>query len=240
MRAEQESPGPDQRLFSGSIGAMPEAAPEPSPSALRRITSFFGRRKSVPEADPVDEIPAFQRAAAQPAEAQVPVTVSPRRTSIWERTVAEGAGAAPAPAATSGTNPVSTGPVSRPAPVEPVAPQTLGWLRCGLPALPTIWRRLHLRRAWRDRHSRARRCRDSHRYGGSQECERLQAAGQHSAECGRRPADGARRRTARRSQGAGGKMRRVRRARARWCRSIPARWSRPMSSSPRRASSTAV
>ncbi len=122
VRAEQESPGPDQRLFSGSIGAVPEAAPEPGPSGFRRIASFFGRRKSAPEPDPVDEIPAFQRAAAQPAEAQVPVTVSPRRTSIWERTVAEGAGAVTPSAAGAGATPVSAGPVSRPAQVEPVAP----------------------------------------------------------------------------------------------------------------------
>ena len=122
VRAEQESPGPEQRLFSGAIGTAPEAAPEPSPSAFGRITSWFARRKSAPEPDPVDEIPAFQRAAAQPAEAQVPITVSARRTSIWERTVAEGAGAATAPVAGTGTTPVSTAPVSRPAPVEPVAP----------------------------------------------------------------------------------------------------------------------
>ena len=116
VRAEQESPGPDQRLFSGSIGAMPEAAPEPSPSALRRIASFFGRRKSAPEPDPVDEIPAFQRAAAQPAEAQVPVTVSPRRTSIWERTVAESSTPATAPAAGAAPSPVPVGPVASHAP----------------------------------------------------------------------------------------------------------------------------
>ncbi|HET6169933.1 MAG TPA: DNA translocase FtsK [Terracidiphilus sp.] len=124
VRAEQQSPGPDQRLFSGSIGAMPEAAaPEPGPSAFGRIASFFGKRKSAPEPDPVDEIPAFQRAAAQPAEAQVPVTVSTRRASIWERTVAESS----APAAASGAaamSPISASPVSRPVPVEPVAAQT--------------------------------------------------------------------------------------------------------------------
>jgi DNA segregation ATPase FtsK/SpoIIIE, S-DNA-T family len=123
VRAEQESPGPDQRLFSGSIGIMPEAAPELGPSGFGRIASFFGRRKSAPEPDPVDEIPAFQRAAAQPAEAQVPVTVSTRRASIWERTVAESSTPAAAPAAGAGMTPVSTGPVSRTAPTEPVASQ---------------------------------------------------------------------------------------------------------------------
>ena len=124
VRAEQESPGPDQRLFSGAIGAMPDAAPEPGPSAFGRIASFFGRRKSAPEPDPVDEIPAFQRAAAQPAEAQVPVTVSTRRASIWERTVADSSAPATSPAAGAAMSPVSASPVSRPTPAEPVAAQT--------------------------------------------------------------------------------------------------------------------
>ena len=107
VRTAQESPGPDQRLFSGSIGATQEAVPEPSPRGLGRLTSLFGRRKSVPEPDPVDEIPAFQRAATQPAEAQVPVEVSARRASIWERTVAESSAVASSPVAGAVTSPVS-------------------------------------------------------------------------------------------------------------------------------------
>ncbi len=118
VRTAQESPGPDQRLFSGSMGAAQESAPEAGLRGLGRITSLFGRRKSAPEADPVDEIPAFQRAAAQPAEAQVPVTVSTRRASIWERTVAENSTAAPAPVAEA-----SASPAVRPVSSEVVAPQ---------------------------------------------------------------------------------------------------------------------
>ncbi len=84
-RAEQNSPGPDQRLFSGALsGAAPEEAPEPPAPRFSRLASLFGRRNRAFEPDPVDEIPAFQRAAAQPAEAQVPVSPSTRRPSSWE------------------------------------------------------------------------------------------------------------------------------------------------------------
>jgi DNA segregation ATPase FtsK/SpoIIIE, S-DNA-T family len=87
--AEQESPGPDQRLFSGSIDAATYAEPDPPAPRPSRLASFFGRRERPFEPDPVDDIPAFQRAAAQPAEAQTPVEPINRRSSIWERTVAE-------------------------------------------------------------------------------------------------------------------------------------------------------
>src|SRR5579862_1597516 len=97
VRREQESPGPDQRLFSGSIGKTEEPLPEPSPTGFARIAAFFGKRqKPMMEPDPVDEIPAFQRAASQPADANVPITTSPRRASIWERTASEAASSAPA------------------------------------------------------------------------------------------------------------------------------------------------
>jgi len=48
----------------------------------RGIFGFF-RRKHEPEVDPLDDIPAYQRAAMQPAEEQIPV--AERRPSIWER-----------------------------------------------------------------------------------------------------------------------------------------------------------
>ncbi|MGB7547435.1 MAG: DNA translocase FtsK 4TM domain-containing protein, partial [Terracidiphilus sp.] len=87
-RAAQESPGPDQRLFSGAMGGATEARPEAQAKRPGRLASLFGRRERPFETDPVDEIPAYQRAAAQPAEAKVPVETSARRASIWERTVA--------------------------------------------------------------------------------------------------------------------------------------------------------
>jgi S-DNA-T family DNA segregation ATPase FtsK/SpoIIIE len=101
--AEQSQPGPAQRLFSGAIAGVPEPAVEtPAPSTrTSRLAAFFGLKKRAPEPDPVDEIPAFQR-AAKTAEEPIPA----RRASIWERTVAESAvsaaaastPAAPAPA----------------------------------------------------------------------------------------------------------------------------------------------
>jgi DNA segregation ATPase FtsK/SpoIIIE, S-DNA-T family len=107
VRTQQESPGPDQRLFSGSIdSAMQEMDEEPARKPFR-LTSLFRRRERVIESNPVDEIPAFQRAASQPAEARVPVTPI-RRSSIWEQQESD------ARPAVSGPAPV---PAPAPAPV---------------------------------------------------------------------------------------------------------------------------
>ncbi len=102
-RASQESPGPDQRLFGST---MDEAAmAEPPVKRHFSLTSLFRRKDRSAELDPVDDIPAFQRvAAAEAAEAQVPVAAAPARRSIWER-------AEPVAA------PVPLGPVSVPPPV---------------------------------------------------------------------------------------------------------------------------
>ena len=116
---EQNQPGPAQRLFSGAMpgGAESSEAPEPSPTRASRLAAFFGVKKRAPEPDPVDEIPAFQRAAfaadeggsppaarwsdqpATPGAASVrgnAESAAPRRSSIWERTVAESGVSAPA------------------------------------------------------------------------------------------------------------------------------------------------
>ncbi len=128
-RAAQESPGPDQRLFLGAMGGATEAGPEAQAKRPSRLASLFGRRERPFETDPVDEIPAYQRAVAQPAEAQVPVETSGRRTSIWERTVAESAPTGAVPAATANPQaaprPVAMWPARaafEPAPA-PAAPQ---------------------------------------------------------------------------------------------------------------------
>jgi S-DNA-T family DNA segregation ATPase FtsK/SpoIIIE len=60
---------------------------EPEPVSVeheprRSIFSFF-RRKQEAETDPLEDIPAYQRAAMRPDEEQIPVAA--RRTSIWER-----------------------------------------------------------------------------------------------------------------------------------------------------------
>ena len=54
-----------------------------------RLAALFRRRERVPVADPLDEIPAFQRTAPHPAEEEPPAATSLRRNSIWERAVAE-------------------------------------------------------------------------------------------------------------------------------------------------------
>ncbi len=105
MRMQQESPGPDQRLFSGSIDAAAQDVQDEPVKRPFRLASLFGRRERPVEPDSVHEIPAFQRAAAQSADAKVPVTM-PRRTSIWER--------AEAPTPT----PVPATPVAAARPVE--------------------------------------------------------------------------------------------------------------------------
>ena len=97
--AEQTQPGPAQRLFSGAIDSVPEPVaemPAPRPS---RLAALFGMKKRAPEPDPVDEIPAFQRAARTSEE-----PIAPRRASIWERTVAESGGASHPGACSARTN----------------------------------------------------------------------------------------------------------------------------------------
>ncbi len=96
---EQNQPGPAQRLFSGAISGSPEPAPaaEPTVPRMSRLAAFFSRKDRAPEPDPVDEIPAFKRAAASAENEPVPL----RRTSIWERTVAESTTPTPAPPAAS-------------------------------------------------------------------------------------------------------------------------------------------
>ncbi len=124
MRVQQESPGPDQRLFSGSIDAAAQATDEEGPARRPfNLASLFRRRERPVESDPVDEIPAFQRATAQPAEARVPVTPI-RRNSIWEQSAPEPTQAAvkPVPAPVPAA-PVPLRPIEmRPARVAPEAP----------------------------------------------------------------------------------------------------------------------
>jgi S-DNA-T family DNA segregation ATPase FtsK/SpoIIIE len=102
MLEEQNDPGPSQRLFAGAIGveATPEPATQKPPS---RLAALFGRRRA-PEPDPVDDIPAFQRAAAARAgEDNIPVA---QRSSIWERTTAVPANPQPQAATTPNVIPV--------------------------------------------------------------------------------------------------------------------------------------
>jgi S-DNA-T family DNA segregation ATPase FtsK/SpoIIIE len=111
--AEQQSPGPNQRLFSGSIPDPASDANLPPAKKPFRLGSLFGRRDTMETPDPIDDIPTFQRAAAQPVEAQ---NVTPiRKGSIWERPAAGGSEPG-MPSAAAGPVPVSP-PVSPAAPV---------------------------------------------------------------------------------------------------------------------------
>ena len=100
--AEQETasiPEPTSAYNSESLEQRPS-----------RLTTLFRLRDRAPVADPLDEIPAFQRAAPQPAERELPAATPPRRTSIWER-----AEALPAPSA--------AGPLPGAATMPPMQPQ---------------------------------------------------------------------------------------------------------------------
>ncbi len=138
---EQTQPGPAQRLFSGAIGDTHEPPPADMPRQ-GRLAALFGMKKRAPEPDPVDEIPAFQRAANSGDDPGSLATgagrwggdpIPPRRSSIWERTVADSTApvasptapaVAPALAASAAAppSPLRSAVEMRPAPPPPPAP----------------------------------------------------------------------------------------------------------------------
>jgi len=114
---EQTQPGPAQRLFSGNISGSPEPVPEPATPRLSRIAAFFTRRNRVAEPDPVDEIPAFKRAVARPEDESIP----PRRSSAWERALAESPTAPQTVPAAPTANAPAAHPVAAPIPAPAAA-----------------------------------------------------------------------------------------------------------------------
>jgi len=95
------------------------------PADAEHRPSFFGflfrGRRQEPQTDPVEDIPAYQRAA--PAETQIPIEDQPRRTSIWER-AAESAATPPAVAEVTPPLPPKSALLTmaaRPVPLRPVA-----------------------------------------------------------------------------------------------------------------------
>ncbi len=70
-------------------GLAPEPGPEEFVQRPSRLAALLGRRARAPEADPLDEIPAYRRAPLQADENEVPIAEKPRKTSIWERSVGE-------------------------------------------------------------------------------------------------------------------------------------------------------
>jgi len=87
---EQNHPGPAQRIYSGAMDPGEDAEARQG----GRFAAFFGRRKAAAAGNPVDDIPAYQRAAEMPSADSKPAPEPARRASIWER------GAEPAPTRT--------------------------------------------------------------------------------------------------------------------------------------------
>ncbi len=196
--AEQQAPGPSQRLFTGSIDAQADEALDSPEKRRFNLWDLLRRRTKSEAPDPVDEIPAFKRAAAQPVEMAQAPEIKARRASIWERTATEAApatagpvpvGFAPAPAAVKASV-VSLRPVEARAEVKPVAAPVRS---VPTPAPPTPVPAAAESIAIHERADADH----THGHGGSQARERIQAAAEHAAECRHGPAGGARRRTAR-------------------------------------------
>jgi S-DNA-T family DNA segregation ATPase FtsK/SpoIIIE len=89
---EENIPIPGLRFAPATAPEFGEEQPAARPGFLARL---FGRSKGAAEIDPLDEIPAFRRAAFEqgtsgqaspaPADEQIPIAPPVRRTSIWER-----------------------------------------------------------------------------------------------------------------------------------------------------------
>ncbi len=137
---EAEHAAPDSRPDLPFIPAAQTGQTTPQRGFFARL---FGRRAHPREANPVDEIPAFQRAPVPAVEEQIPV-VPLRRASIWER--AQNQQAQPAqpsvskPVAPHNVTTQSVTPVRAPAAEAahpPIAPVPNPWSEYGVaPARP--------------------------------------------------------------------------------------------------------
>jgi S-DNA-T family DNA segregation ATPase FtsK/SpoIIIE len=93
-RAQREAaahPDGDRDLISSTDPVSYDA------QSVRRpgfFASLFGRRTRTPDLDPLDEIPAYQRARFDSSSEEIPVAAPAQKLSIWERT----ASAPPTPA----------------------------------------------------------------------------------------------------------------------------------------------
>ncbi|HEX8712949.1 MAG TPA: DNA translocase FtsK 4TM domain-containing protein, partial [Terracidiphilus sp.] len=83
LRAEERAEREEER--------EEERAEREEKRAPGRFAGLFARRasKSCTEDDLIDEVPAFQRKAAQRGEEEIPIAARPQRTSIWERGTSE-------------------------------------------------------------------------------------------------------------------------------------------------------
>ncbi|MGD0730909.1 MAG: DNA translocase FtsK [Terracidiphilus sp.] len=90
LREERQAEQETQQAALGfdSISDTPADA-EQAVRRPSRLLAFFRRREPVHEIDPVDEIPAFQRARPDQQTEEIPVAPLAPRSSIWERAAAE-------------------------------------------------------------------------------------------------------------------------------------------------------
>jgi S-DNA-T family DNA segregation ATPase FtsK/SpoIIIE len=84
-RAERKAERQAEREAQREEKAEPDAEAAPS----RGLFAALFRRKREPDPDPLDEIPAYQRARLEPQEEQIPVTAPAPKSSIWERVAAD-------------------------------------------------------------------------------------------------------------------------------------------------------
>jgi len=123
VRVERDEPVPFPRL---ALETAAEAEAGPARRKPNRFLAFFMRRRAA-EQDPIDEVPAYQRAdgrdkvdARRSAGEQGAETAAVRsecvraagslvRASIWERGATETAGEVAAPAATATARPMAAG-----------------------------------------------------------------------------------------------------------------------------------
>ena len=130
LRAKEDSPLPFEQFDAATNPEMESEIPAQKPN---RFLAFF-LRKRAPKQDPIDEIPAYQRADFRPraeqssqperAEAANPI-VMPRRTSIWESSEANSRAAAPEmtpPAAPAAAAPQQASPLKAERKASPNAP----------------------------------------------------------------------------------------------------------------------
>jgi DNA segregation ATPase FtsK/SpoIIIE, S-DNA-T family len=115
-RAERKA----ERLAEDEARRAEEASSDADEQPRRGFFAGLFRRKREPSPDPLDVIPAYQRARLEPQEEQIPVTAQPAKTSIWER-AAERPGAPIDRPSSMGRQPAAgpaaaTGPALTPAP----------------------------------------------------------------------------------------------------------------------------
>jgi len=86
----ENAPAPTLR-FTTAAAADPNAEPDAKQPSHRwnLLARIFSRRKSVPEVDDLEEIPAFRRTSFEQAQEEIPIAEPLRRASLWERSATE-------------------------------------------------------------------------------------------------------------------------------------------------------